>query len=79
MRICDMRKTVAETYSGLSWKDRVKHMPDDQVLAIYKRMEREGELRIHNRRSPPASFILESLMQDEEGRNVVFLRGKERI
>lgn len=79
MRICDMRKTVAETYSGLSWKDRVKHMPDDQVLAVYKRMEREGELRIHNRRSPPDSFVLESLMQDEEGRNVVFLRGKERI
>lgn len=75
MNIYQMRTILADTYTGASWKDRVSCMSDDQVLAIYKRLEREGELYKHNRRTshdptlPDIKIINYAyLTKDSEGR-----------
>lgn len=51
MNVYKMRAVLAELYTGESWKDRVSRMPNEQVLAVYKRFERHGELYKHNRRT----------------------------
>ena len=51
MNTAKMRSALAEVYSGASWKDRVQCMSEEQVLATYKRMEREGQLFKHSRRT----------------------------
>ena len=37
MTIQQMRAEVARLYPGLGWKQKVAHMPDGQILAIYNR------------------------------------------
>lgn len=32
-----LRAEVARLYPGLGWKQKVAHMPDGQILAIYNR------------------------------------------
>lgn len=51
MNIATMRTVLAEVYSGASWKERVGTMSNEQVFAVYKRLERTGELYKHNRRT----------------------------
>ena len=46
-----MRSALVESYPGPRWKRRVQEMPEMQVLAAYKRLERQGELRKHDRYS----------------------------
>lgn len=76
MNIYQMRAILADVYTGSSWKDRVRYMSDDQVLAVYKRLERKGELYKHNRRTshdPDDSALnfdtrKDYLTRDSEGR-----------
>lgn len=35
MTVDQMRKAIAEIYPGFTWKDKVAHMSDDQVIAIW--------------------------------------------
>lgn len=43
MSINQMREYVIAAYSGsLTWPARVKKMSDNQVIAIYYKMKREG-------------------------------------
>lgn len=42
-----MRCAIVEAYPGPRWKERVKGMSDERVIAMYKRMEREGRLYKH--------------------------------
>lgn len=37
------RNYVSNMYTGLAWKEKVAHMPSDQVLAIYLRFIRDGQ------------------------------------
>lgn len=44
-----MRAYVSKQYGG-SWPQKVAHMPDDQVAAIYlKMLERDGKLKDDSR------------------------------
>ena len=65
-----MRSALSEVYSGAKWRKRVELMPDAQVVAVYKRFKRSGELvKKHisgNERKPD----LEHLSVDSEGRLV---------
>ena len=67
-----MRNILCQCYAGASWKDRVRKMPEEQVVAVYKRMERHGELHPHNRRVPEQSVIEQPKFNepyyDEQGR-----------
>ena len=45
MTVDGMRAVLMERYSGVIRKQRVDRMPDNQVVAIYKRMEAYGELK----------------------------------
>ena len=39
-----MRARLCERYPGSAWAKKVQRMPEDQVQAIYLRLERDGEL-----------------------------------
>ena len=45
MNIATMRIAVADSYPRRGWREKVKRMPEEQILAIYKRLEREGKLK----------------------------------
>ena len=45
MDVSKMRCTLAELYTGPKWKLKCQTMPDRQVIAIYKDMERKGRLK----------------------------------
>ena len=47
MNIATMRQAVADAYPRRGWKTKVINMSDEQVLAIYKSMERNGRLFNH--------------------------------
>ena len=40
-----MRERVAQAYSGENWRKKVYRMPDDQIIAIYHRLLRQGKIR----------------------------------
>lgn len=83
MNIAKMRSILAEVYTGASWKERVGTMSNEQVFAVYKRLERSGELYKHNRRTEhitpafwdatgsPDSYIT----RDAQGRTVWITKG----
>ena len=43
MDVRGMREYVSGMYLSDTWKNRVKLMPDRQVIAIYKRMVQRGQ------------------------------------
>ena len=47
-----MRCALAEVYPGDGWKQKVIKMEDRQVIATYKRMERDGDLYKRNKYCP---------------------------
>lgn len=52
MDVAKMRCTLAELY-GPNWKLKCQTMPDRQVVAIYKSMERQGRLKKKPKRREP--------------------------
>lgn len=36
------RNYLSSLYPGYSWQERVAKMPNDQVIAIYRRFQRDG-------------------------------------
>ena len=45
MDVNKMRCALSELYSGDNWRLKCQTMPDRQVVAIYKNMERTGRLK----------------------------------
>lgn len=43
MSIEQMRTSISNVYDSLRWKNRVKRMADNQVVAIYHSFERGGK------------------------------------
>lgn len=50
MDVEKMRSALIELYTGPNWKLKVQGMPDRQVIAIYKDMERKGRFKQKNKR-----------------------------
>lgn len=46
MSVADMRRLVANAYNGESWKSKVRRMPDDQIVAIFYSMVRNGQIKL---------------------------------
>lgn len=44
MTVETMRHNISLMYDNPTWKERVKHMPDNQVKAIFLRSQRNGYL-----------------------------------
>lgn len=40
-----MREKVAAAYDGDNWKQKVRRMPDDQIVAIYYRFLKSGKIK----------------------------------
>lgn len=40
-----MRDKVMEAYPGDNWKQKVRRMPDDQIIAIYYRLLKSGKIK----------------------------------
>lgn len=45
MTVDQMRIRLFSAYSGDKWKKKIEKMPDNQVIAIYKRLESQGKLK----------------------------------
>lgn len=45
MTVGDMRSLVAKAYNGDKWKNKVRNMPDDQIVAIYYKMASTGKIQ----------------------------------
>lgn len=43
--ISQMREKIADAYDGDGWKKKVRFMPDDQVIAIFYRMKKKGQIK----------------------------------
>ena len=40
-----MRDKVMKAYPGDNWKQKVRRMPDDQIVAIYYRLLKSGRIK----------------------------------
>lgn len=38
------RAAVSAAYSGKQWHEKVRKMPDDQIIAIYKRLKAQNKI-----------------------------------
>lgn len=45
MNIDQMRKEIRDQYGGYRWKEKVDKMKDAQVLAIYRRMQKDDKVK----------------------------------
>ena len=45
MDVRQMRVRVQEAYSGQRWLDKVKKMPDDQIVALYFSLVKQGHIK----------------------------------
>lgn len=43
--IVGMRQKIQDAYSSDSWKQKVKRMPNDQIIAIYYKFKRAGKIK----------------------------------
>jgi len=41
-----MRDWVSSAYPGKIWKERVKKMPDEQIIALYYRLVKQGKIKV---------------------------------
>lgn len=41
-RVENLRIAVASAYPGKKWQEKVKYMPDNQIIAIYNHFVRDG-------------------------------------
>lgn len=42
MKVSQMRNEVMTAYVGNAWKDKVKKMSDNQIIAIYHKLQRHN-------------------------------------
>lgn len=45
MDVRQMRVRVQETYSGQRWLDKVRKMQDDQIVALYFSLVKQGKIK----------------------------------
>lgn len=45
MDVQQMRDRCRTAYSGQKWYDRVKKMPDDQIVALYYSLVKQGRIK----------------------------------
>ena len=50
MTAFEMRTTIAKVHTTESWQQKVSKMSDNQVIAVYKKFERNGDLDVLKRR-----------------------------
>lgn len=45
MRVCQMRARIKSVYPSKRWRSRVDKMQDEQVIAVYFNMLKEGKIK----------------------------------
>lgn len=56
MSIDQMRYEIASVYPGPKWRERVRFMHDNQVIAIYKSFQQKG--KFNGKRDPYTGKIM---------------------
>lgn len=56
MSIDNMRSHVENAYDSDSWKRKVRLMPDNQVIAIYKSLLNRGQLEKKKPKKKPPTY-----------------------
>lgn len=64
MDISSMRNYILKMYPGPKWIDKVAHMRDDQVIAIYFSMKKKGQQPIKETKKEKQLTIFD---YDEDG------------
>ena len=59
MTIENMKDYLMHRYPSSKWAEKVKHMPDDQVIAIYKRLQEVPPTKVIH--APPRRSAIISL------------------
>lgn len=65
MNVNEMRNYILKMYPGPRWVDKVAHMNDNQVMAIYFSMKKKGQKPI---KENPKEKQITIFDYDEEGR-----------
>lgn len=45
LAISQMREKIAEVYPSDKWRQKCRRMPNDQVIAIFYKMVRKGQIK----------------------------------
>lgn len=53
MTVSQMRSVISRVYDTSSWRAKVEHMSDDQVIAIYYSFAEKGKLEKARPKSKP--------------------------
>lgn len=64
MDISAMRDYILKMYPGPKWTEKVAHMRDNQVIAIYFSMKKKGQKPVKNKPNPRQATIYD---YDEDG------------
>ena len=43
--ISQLREIIGDAYDGDGWMKKVRFMPNDQVIAIFYRMKKKGQIK----------------------------------
>ena len=70
MTIYQMRAAIASVYSGEKWKQKVRDMPEDQVIAVYYSFLENGRFDS----KPKSREIIKRSCTDEPSRPVEQLK-----
>ena len=68
MDVNGMRDYILRMYPGPAWVEKVAHMRDDQVMAIYFSMKEKGQQPIKEDKRKKKERQLTIFDYDEEGR-----------
>ena len=68
--INEMRNYILEMYDGPKWVEKVAHMRDNQVMAVYYSMKKKGQKPVSSKPDIRQATIYD---YDEEGR---FITGR---
>lgn len=63
----EMRNYILKMYPGPKWIEKVAHMRDDQVMAIYFSMKKKGQKPVSDKPNVRQATIYD---YDEEGRYI---------
>lgn len=56
MTVEQMRNDISKAYDSWRWRDRVSGMQPAQVIAIYKRMESNGQLHSQKKKGSRTQY-----------------------
>lgn len=58
MKVEQMRNEIAKVYEGVKWKNKVKEMPDNQVIAVYHSFLKNDVFNLSQKERTPTNIMI---------------------